>query len=74
MNTPAYYIHHITTQDDRLDLISVKYFGHIGMMNDIVAANPHLPLTDSLSAGTVVNVPVYTTNQTQTNELPAWLS
>lgn len=74
MNNIAYYIHHITAQDDRLDLISHKYFGHVGMMSDIIAANPHLPLTDSLSAGIVVNVPVYTSNPTQTNELPAWLS
>lgn len=74
MSDIAYYIHHVTTQDDRLDLISFKYFGHIDMMSAIVALNPNLPLTDSLPAGLTVNVPVYTTTDTTESELKPWLA
>lgn len=74
MSDIAYYIHHVTTQDDRLDLISHKYFGNIGMMNAIVTANPNLPLTDSLPAGLIVNVPVYTSPTSTDSEVKPWLA
>lgn len=74
MSDIAYYIHHVTTQDDRLDLISHKYFGSIGLMNAIVTANPNLPLTDSLPAGLIVNVPVPTTSSSADSEVKPWLA
>jgi phage tail protein X len=74
MNEIAYYIHHVTTQDDRLDLISFKYFGNVSMVSDIVAINPNLPLTDTLPTGLTVNVPVYKTTKPTTQAKPGWLT
>jgi hypothetical protein len=55
-------------------LISFKYFGNVGMISDIVAINPNLPLTDTLPTGLTVNVPVYKTTKPTTQAKPAWLT
>lgn len=67
-------IQHTTIDGERWDMIAQKYYGEASMMNDIISANPTVPLYDILPAGIVLDIPVIESNELKTNstQLPPW--
>lgn len=63
---------HITTAGDRWDLLAWRYYGDAGAYSGIIAANPHVALTDCLPSGLVLLIPV-TEPPHSTEDLPPWL-
>lgn len=67
-------IQHTTIDGERWDTIAQKYYGNAAMMNDIISANPNVPLYDILPAGIVLDIPVIESNDVKTDasNLPPW--
>lgn len=67
-------IQHTTIDGERWDTIAQKYYGNAAMMNDIISANPSVPLYDILPAGIVLDIPVIESNDVKTDasNLPPW--
>lgn len=69
------YMTHIARQGERWDSIAYRYYANPLAYGELIRANPHLPITPTLSAGAVVAVPIVaSTNATVIKqELPPWL-
>ncbi|ALS60664.1 tail protein X [Pandoraea norimbergensis] len=66
------YLTHITTEGERWDQLAYRYYGDPLAYEAIVAANPHVPLTPTLSSGLRLSIPVI--EQTDLSEdLPPWM-
>lgn len=67
-------IQHTTIEGERWDQIAQKYYGEASMMNDIITANPAVPLYDILPAGVVLNIPVIDIVDVKitATQLPPW--
>lgn len=67
-------IQHTTIEGERWDQIAQKYYGEAFMMNDIITANPAVPLYDILPAGVVLNIPVIDIVDVKitATQLPPW--
>lgn len=67
---------HITTQNERWDSLSWKYYGDPHGYGRIIEANPDLDITTTLPSGVRVLIPVLTAEQAQTTldngNLPPW--
>ncbi len=61
-------------EGDRWDTIAFKAYGDAADFQGIIAANPSVPITDELTAGVRLNIPIKETpNETTQNELlPPW--
>lgn len=65
----------VTKGGERWDNIALDAYGSPAMMNDIIAANPGIPLYDVLPAGIVVDLPILVSPadvKTDTEKLPPW--
>lgn len=69
------YMTHIAKQGERWDSIAYYYYANPFAYGELIRANPHLPITPTLSAGDIVAVPIVAnTNQDVIKqELPPWL-
>lgn len=67
------YLTHITTEGERWDQLSMRYYGDAMQYERIVAANPHVPLTATLQSGLTLSIPVIALEDLS-EELPPWLS
>ena len=67
-------IQHTTIDGERWDMVAQKYYGQASMMNDIIEANPEVPLYDIFPAGIVLDIPVIASNDLPTDpaNLPPW--
>ena len=66
------FLTHITSDGERWDSLSVRYYGDPFLYERIVAANPHVPLTPVLPAGLRLSIPVI--ERADLSEgLPPWL-
>lgn len=54
------FIEHTTTDGERWDLISWRYYGSTEGIAQLVAANPHIRIIGILPGGLVVRVPLAT--------------
>lgn len=63
---------HTCTEHDRFDLIAHRYYGTVDEIGRIMDANPQLALSETLTAGTTVFVPIITQAQKKTQNLPPW--
>lgn len=65
---------HITRDGDRWDLIAHRYYGQAAAIDGLIAANPHLPLSEQFVSGVHVFVPVLTaTPRTAQEDMPPWM-
>lgn len=63
----------ITLVDDtRWDMISYNAYGSIDHITDIAQANPTVPLTDVVPAGTTLYIPIIEQPDITTSLLPPW--
>lgn len=66
------FLTHITTEGERWDQLSQRYYGNPHAYEMIIAMNPHVPLTPTLSGGLILSVPVIEASDL-TEDLPPWL-
>lgn len=66
------FLSHITTEGERWDQLSHRYYGDPLQYERIIAANPHIPLTTTLPSGLSLAIPVVALKDI-TEELPPWL-
>lgn len=67
-------IQYITTDGERWDTVAGKVYGNPGLSQGIIRANPLVPVTDKLTAGTVLEIPVLEEVEilTASDKLPIW--
>lgn len=65
---------HVTIGGQRWDQISFQYYGSGNYGNDIITANPGVPVYDILPDGVVLQIPIKATAAVQTAQesLPPW--
>ena len=65
---------YITTENERWDTIAYKVYGNASLANEIIAANPLVPIVDKLPAGTVLDIPVKEEIEVlpESDKLPIW--
>ncbi len=66
------FLTHITTEGERWDQLSWKYYGDAHRYPPIVEANPHVPITGALPAGLQLAIPMLAV-VTPTADLPPWM-
>lgn len=67
------YIEHITSEGERWDQLSWKYYGTPFEYERIIAANPTVPITPILPGGITLLIPVIENDASMTGEeLPPW--
>ena len=74
MQVGAEYYEHTTIEGDRWDLIAAQYYGDSYRYEEIIVANPDIPIVPILPSGLKVRVPVIEDqDDTMTTEdLPPW--
>lgn len=60
-----------TTQGDTWDLISIRAYGSVEFIDDLITANPGQRMVTIFPAGVEIEVPKIDTRQAVTN-LPPW--
>lgn len=70
----AKFIQHTTREGQRWDTIALENYGSAALMNKIIEANPGVPRSDVLPAGTVLNIPIIGKAEVLTSAelLPPW--
>lgn len=59
-------------EDTRWDMISFQAYGSVDHVPDIAEANPTLPLSEYVPAGTTIYLPILETPEIQAALLPPW--
>lgn len=69
----AEVLKHPTSDGDRWDLLAWKYYGDATRYEEIIAANPEVPILPILPAGIMLVIPVIEDDEpTDTQDLPPW--
>lgn len=63
---------HVTVQGDRWDLLAWRYYRDPLAYEQIIDANPDVPIAPVLPGGLQLTIPVLTTVDTLTEDLPPW--
>lgn len=63
---------YITKDGDRWDLIAYKYYKNPTMYEEIIKANPNVPIEPILTAGINLKIPVLEESTTIKFDLPPW--
>ena len=63
---------YITRDGDRWDMISQKYYSNPNLYEEIIKANPEVPIEPVLDAGIKLKIPVLEESETIQFELPPW--
>jgi phage tail protein X len=66
------YLSHTTIDGERWDTIAHRYYGNVSQMAQLIAANPHIPITETLTGGQVLAIPIIDEEIQQLSELPSW--
>jgi nucleoid-associated protein YgaU len=67
------YLTHTTLDGERWNALAYRYYGDALQYERIVAANPHVPLTPTLTGGQTLLIPVIEDSQAVAIEdLPPW--
>lgn len=67
-------LRYTTVDGDRWDVIAHKHYGNALLIDGLIAANPHLPLTEAFESGLTVFVPVLESKpQNNQADMPPWL-
>lgn len=62
----------ILIEDTRWDIVSYKAYGSVEHISAIAEANPTVPLTDIIPAGTTLYIPIIEQAEINTAVLPPW--
>lgn len=67
-------IQYVTQGGERWDTVSFKMYGTVSEVQRIVDANPAVPVTERLTGGTVLDIPVLEENNVAVDKmlLPPW--
>lgn len=67
-------IQYITQDGERWDTVSQKMYGSVGEVQLLTDTNPQIPITERLSGGLVLEIPVLESNDVTINDnlLPPW--
>jgi phage tail protein X len=68
----APFVTHITTTNERWDLLAWTYYGDPTQFAPIIAANPAAPIAAVLATGIQIVIPLIQLSQTATTNLPPW--
>lgn len=63
---------YITKDGDRWDLIAYKYYKNPTMYEEIIKANPNVPIETILPAGINLKIPILEESSTIKFDLPPW--
>jgi nucleoid-associated protein YgaU len=63
---------YITKQGDRWDIVAFKAYGDALRINEIIAANPNVSITDEIAANTILNIPFIPEPTLDAELLPPW--
>ena len=66
------YYSYITKDNDRWDTISNKYYKTPTLYEEIIKANPEIPIEPVLQAGIKLKIPILEESETIQFELPPW--
>ena len=66
------YYTYITRDGDRWDMISQKYYNTPNLYEEIIKANPEIPIKPVLDAGIKLKIPVLEESEIIKFELPPW--
>lgn len=61
-----------TKQGERWDTVAYKAYGDAMRINELIQANPNVPITDEIPANTVLNIPIIAEPTLDANLLPPW--
>ncbi|MBB5017420.1 nucleoid-associated protein YgaU [Chitinivorax tropicus] len=65
------YLTHITTAGERWDQLAARYYGDPMLYQDLIAANPQVPLVSVLPSGLPLSIPIIEQARLH-EELPPW--
>ncbi len=68
------YIEHISKDGERWDQISYEYYGDSTLYEQIIKANPYIPITPILSSGLTIRIPILEDTTDTTTITPPWES
>ncbi|AOZ50882.1 tail protein X [Chromobacterium vaccinii] len=67
------FLKHICQEGERWDQIAWRYYGDVGQMVMLIAANPQAPISETLPAGTQLAIPLLEArDEAALDELPPW--
>ena len=66
------YYTYITRDGDRWDNIAYKFYVNPNLYEEIIKANPEVPIEPVLDAGIKLKIPVLEESETIQFELPPW--
>lgn len=68
------YKQYTTIEGERWDNVAWKAYGNAAKVNEIIASNPDVQITDRIPAGTVLNIPIVEEEEVLTDLelLPPW--
>ena len=66
------YLTHLTKDGDRWDLIAWHYYRDISQVPRLLDGNPHVPITETLTGGIRLSIPVIEVASETLEELPPW--
>lgn len=70
--TMTEYYSYITKDNDRWDLISNRFYNSPTLYEEIMKANPEVPIEPTLQAGIKLKIPVLDESKTIKFDLPPW--
>lgn len=73
-NVPSGSIVYTTTEDERWDLISFKFYNNPFLYVGIILANPALPISGVVPSGTTLLIPFIQPPTNSTLPGPPWLT
>lgn len=63
---------YITKQGDRWDTVAFKAYADATRINELIAANPNVSITDEIAANTTLNIPFIPEPTLDETLLPPW--
>lgn len=66
------YIIHITSAEERWDLLAWRYYGDATIYSPIIMANPSIPIEPVFEAGLTIAIPIIQLSAPQNSNLPPW--
>lgn len=66
------FTEYTTTHDQRWDTVAYRVYGDAKRIDDIIEANPGIPVTPVIPAGTTLRIPVKAAGKLNSALLPPW--
>ena len=66
------FVFYTAQNSDRWDLIAYKFYKNSYKIQPIIEANPHVSVSTTIKAGTVLRIPVLLSETSDKSLLPVW--